>query len=76
MSNGTQYSVEPVQVEATDHLPHYGPSNTWEDFLSKQSPWMQQLLEEVHFLSEIHHRMLYVKNVKRTTDYYQYQMVW
>lgn len=51
MSNGTRYSVEPVQVEAKDYLPQYGPSNTWEDFLSKQSPWMQQLLEGVHFLS-------------------------
>ena len=51
MSNGTQYSVEPVQLEAEDHLPHYGLSNTWEDFMSKQLPWMQQLLEGVHFLS-------------------------
>ena len=45
MSNGTQYSVATVQVEATDYLPQYGPSNTWKDFLSKQSPCMQQLLE-------------------------------
>ena len=28
MSNGTRYSVESVQVEAEDHLPHYEPSNT------------------------------------------------
>ena len=51
MSNGTRYDVEPVQVEEEDHLPHYGPSNTWEDFMSKQSPWMQRLLEGVYFLN-------------------------
>ena len=50
MSNGTRYSVKPVQVEATETLPQYGPINTWEDFLSKQLPWMQELLEGVHFL--------------------------
>ena len=32
MSDGTRYSVEPIQVEATDYLPQYRPSNTWEDF--------------------------------------------
>ena len=50
MSNGTRYSVKPVQVEATDTLIQYGPITTWEDFLSRQSPWMQELLEEVQFL--------------------------
>ena len=47
MSNGTRYSVKPVQVEATDTLIQYGPITTWEDFLSRQSPWMQDLLEDV-----------------------------
>ena len=49
MSNGTRYGVELVQVEEEDHLPHFGQSNTWEDFVSKQL-WMQRLLEGVYFL--------------------------
>ena len=53
MSNRTQYGEEPVQVEEEDHLPHFGPTNTWEHFVSTQSPWMQQMLEGVHFCDEV-----------------------
>ena len=50
MSNGTRYSVKSVQVEETETPPQYGPIHTWEGFLSKQSPWMQELLEGVTFM--------------------------
>ena len=53
LSNRTQYGEEPVQVEEEDHLPHVGTTNTWENFVSKQSPWMQQMLERVHFCDKV-----------------------
>ena len=52
-SNRTRYGVEMIQVEEEVHLPQFGPTNTWEDFVSKQSPWIQRLLDGVHFLDEV-----------------------
>ena len=36
-------------MEEEDQPIHYGPVNTWDRFASTQTPWMQKLLERIHF---------------------------
>ena len=52
LSNRNLYGDSPVQTEEVQII-HYEPTNTWDHFVSTQSPWIQKLLEGIQFQEDV-----------------------